>query len=165
MATPATRQPLPPATYLARGHLFEEFTPGRAFEHALRKTVLESESALFTALTLHYNPLYLDRVHAVAHGYRDTPVNALLVFNLVFGLTVEDLSEGGGPFLGIEGLTYGEPVYAGDTLHARSTVISARASAKREDFGIVTWETVGSNQADETVVAFRRSNLVRRGAR
>jgi acyl dehydratase len=164
MATPATRQPLPPATYLARGHRFEDFTPGRVFEHALRKTVLTAESALFTSLTLHYNPLYLDRVHAVRLGHRDTPINALLVFNLVFGLTVEDLSEGGGPFLGIDGLTYGEPVYDGDTLHARSTVIAARLSAKHPDFGIVTWESVGLNQRDETVVAYRRSNLVRRGS-
>ena len=32
MATPDTPQPLPPATYLARGHVFEDFTPGRVFE-------------------------------------------------------------------------------------------------------------------------------------
>lgn len=163
MATPATPQPLPPATYLARGHVYEDFTDGRVFEHALSKTVLESENALFTTLTMHYNPSYLDRVVARERGFREIPVNPLLVFNLVFGLTVEELSEGGGPFLGIENLEYGVPVYPGDTLRARSTVVSARPSGKHEDFGIVTWETEGRNQDGGRVVRYRRSNLVRRG--
>lgn len=150
------------ATLLARGHRFEDFTDGRVFEHSQRKTVLESDNALFTTLTLHYNPLYLDRTRAVALGHRDIVVNPLLIFNLVFGLSVEDLSEGGGPFLGIDGLEYGVVVYAGDTLRARSKVISARLSNKHEQYGIVTWETEGFNQRDERVVIYRRSNLVKK---
>ncbi|HKQ84039.1 MAG TPA: MaoC family dehydratase [Steroidobacteraceae bacterium] len=151
------------AILLARGHRYEDFTPGRVFDHAQRKTILESENALFTTLTLHYNPLYLDRVRAMQSGHRDIVVNPLLVFNLVFGLTVEDLSEGGGPFLGIDELEYGVAVYPGDTLQARSTVISARLSAKHEHYGIVMWETVGLQQDGARVVKYRRSNLVRRG--
>lgn len=153
------------AIHLVRGHRFEDFIVGRRFEHTQRKTVLESDNALFTTLTMHYNPLYLDREYATAHGYRGLVVNPLLVFNLVFGLSVEDLSEGGGPFLGIEDLVYDAPVYAGDTLRARSTVISARPSGKHEHYGIVMWETEGFNQSDAAVVRYRRSNLVRRGAR
>ena len=103
------------AILLARGHRYEDFTPGRVFDHAQRKTILESENALFTTLTLHYNPLYLDRVRAMQSGHRDIVVNPLLVFNLVFGLTVEDLSEGGGPFLGIDELEYGVAVLVGDS--------------------------------------------------
>lgn len=150
------------AIYLARGHRFEDFAIGRDFEHSQRKTILESDNSLFTTLTMHYNPLYLDKTRAAELGHRDIVVNPLLVFNLVFGLSVEDLSEGGGPFLGIEGLEYGVPVYAGDTLRGRSTVISARLSSKHEQYGIVMWETEGFNQQDECVVKYRRSNLVRK---
>ena len=150
------------ATLLVRGHVFDDFEVGRVFEHKQRKTVLDSENALFTTLTLHYNPTYLDREHARSSGYRDLVVNPLLVFNLVFGLSVEDLSEGGGPFLGIDSMVYGEPVYAGDTLRARSKVVSARLSKKHERYGIVTWETKGFNQRDEKVISYSRSNLVRR---
>ena len=161
----STPQPRPAdAILLAHGHRYEDFTIGRVFEHAQRKTVLESDNALFTTLTLHYNPLYLDKTHAAALGHRDIVVNPLLVFNLVFGLSVEDLSEGGGPFLGIEELEYGATVYAGDTLRGRSTVISARLSNKHEHYGIVMWETEGFNQKDERVVKYHRSNLVKRGA-
>jgi itaconyl-CoA hydratase len=151
------------AVLLARTHSYDDFAIGRVFQHAQRKTILASDNALFTTLTMHYNPLYLDRERATEQGHRDIVVNPLLVFNLVFGLTVEDLSEGGGPFLGIEELEYGVTVYAGDTLHACSTVISARPSGKHESYGIVTWATEGLNQRNERVVTYRRSNLVRRG--
>ena len=154
----------PPANAIrvVRGHTFEDFEVGRVFAHRQRKTMLDSDNSLFTTLTLHYNPLYLDREHAKAAGFRDIPVNPLLVFNTVFGISVEDLSEGGGPFLGVGGLEYGVPVYPGDTLHASSTVLSARLSAKHQHFAIVSWTTRGLNQSGEQVIIFARTNLVRR---
>ena len=160
----SSNAPTPPAgaTLLARGHTLADFTVGREFEHTRRRTLLESDNALFTTLTLHYNPLYLDREYARAAGFSDIVVNPLLVFNTVFGISVEDLSEGGGPFLGVETLEYGAAVYAGDTLQASSTVLSARLSAKHERYGIVSWATRGHNQRGEQVVSFNRTNLVRR---
>jgi acyl dehydratase len=77
-------------------------------------------------------------------------------------MTVEDLSEGGGPFLGVDECEFLQPVYVGDTLTARSTVLTARESKGREGFGIVTWHTEGFNQAGETVIDFKRTNLVRK---
>jgi itaconyl-CoA hydratase len=156
--------PTPPAgaQLLVRGHVLADFTVGRVFEHKQRKTILESDNGLFTTLTLHYNPLYLDRERARAAGYRDIVVNPLLVFNTIFGLSVEDLSEGGGPFLGVEALEYGAPVYAGDTLRAESTVLSARLSAKHEHYGVVSWATRGFNRNGDQVISFHRTNLVRR---
>jgi acyl dehydratase len=150
------------ATLLCKGHVLPDFTVGRVFEHERRKTVLESENALFTTLTLHYNPAYLDREHARALGFRDIVVNPLLVLNIAFGISVEDLSEGGGPFLGIEDVEFGPAVYAGDTLSARSTVVSSRPSGSHPLYGVVTWRTEGFNQRAECVVRFERSNLVKR---
>jgi acyl dehydratase len=91
-------------------------------------------------------------------------VNPLLVFNTVFGLSVEDLSEGGGPFLGVDECSFDAPVYVGDTLTARSRVVGARESKGQPGFGIVTWHTEGFNQEGERVIEFRRTNLVRRRA-
>jgi itaconyl-CoA hydratase len=156
--------PAPPANAIRilRGHTYEDFQIGRVFQHRQRKTMLEGDNALFTTLTMHYNPLYLDREQATAAGFRDIPINPLLVFNTVFGISVEDLSEGGGPFLGVDGLEYGDPVYAGDTLQASSTVLSARLSARHEHYAIVSWTTRGCNQSGAQVIVFSRTNLVRR---
>jgi itaconyl-CoA hydratase len=84
----------------------------------------------------------------------------------VVGLSVEDLSEAGGPFLGMEDCTFHRPVYPGDTLTARSTVVEARESESRPNVGIVTWHTEAHNQRGELVVDYRRTNLVakRRGS-
>jgi acyl dehydratase len=85
----------------------------------------------------------------------------MLVLCTVVGLSVEDLSEAGGPFLGIEDCTFTQAVYPGDTVTATSTVLDARISTSRPEFGIVTWRTEGRNQHRDVVVEFTRSNLVR----
>ena len=83
--------------------------------------ITESESTLFSTLTLHFNPHYFNAEYARAHGHPGIVVNPMLVFTTVFGLTVEDLSEGGGPFLGVNELTYHQPVYPGDSLGPNRT--------------------------------------------
>ena len=96
-----------------------------------------------------------------AHGHPGIVANPLLVFTTVFGLTVEDLSEGGGPFLGVNELTFHKPVYPGDSLRAESTVLDRRVSDSHKGFGIVTWHTKGFDQRDELAIDFKRTNLVR----
>ena len=147
---------------MRKGNSFEEFTPGRAFEHHWGRTLTQGDNALFTTGTLAYNPLYFNVEHARASGHPDVVVNPMLVLCTVVGLSVEDLSEAGGPFLGVEEVTFRQPVYPGDTLMARSTVVAARESDSRPEFGIVTWHTEGRNQRGEIVVDYKRTNLVAR---
>jgi acyl dehydratase len=143
-----------------RGNRYEAFSPGRVFEHHWGKTVTAGDNSLFSSITHAYNPLYLNAERARAEGHPDVLVNPLLVLSIVVGLSVEDLSEIGGPFLGIDDLTYHRPVYPGDTLTARSSVVDARESKSRPTTGIVTWHTEGFNQHGRLVVDYRRTNLV-----
>jgi acyl dehydratase len=126
---------------IPHGHAFEEFEVGRRFEHHWGRTLNEGDNSLFT-----------------------TVVNPFLVLCTVVGLSVEDLSEAGGPFLGIDELTFHRPVYPGDTLTARSEVIAARESGSQPAFGIVTWHTEGFNQNGDLVIDYKRSNLARKRA-
>lgn len=143
-----------------RGNSFEAFDVGRTFDHHWGRTVSAADNVLFTTVTHAYNPMYFNAEHARTHGHRDVVVNPLLVACIVVGLSVEDLSEGGGPFLGITDLRYLRAVYPGDTLTARSTVIEARSSESRPANGIVTWRTEGLNQHGEVVIEYQRTNLV-----
>ncbi len=143
-----------------KGHLFEDFEAGQRFEHHWGRTILESDTILFSTLTLSYNPLYFNRDYAKAHGHPDIVVNPQLLFNIVFGLSVEDLSEIGGPFLGVSDLDYRRAVYPGTTVRARSRTINLRVTRSNPANGIVTWETEGLGDADEVLISFRRSNLV-----
>jgi itaconyl-CoA hydratase len=142
-----------------KGHRFEEFDEGRVFQHHWGRTITGADSTLFTTLTQAYNPLYFNVPFAKEHGHPDVVVNPMLVFGVVLGLSVEDLSEAGGPFLGVDDLAFHAPVYPGDTLTARSTVVGRRVSNSRPEQGIVTWHTEGFNQSDTLVIDFKRSNL------
>ena len=152
------------ARLAAKGNIYEDFHQGQVFEHHWGRTITQAENALFSTLTLHFNPHYFNAVHAKAHGHDDVLLNPLLIFNTVFGLSVEDLSEAGmGPFLGVNELSFHKPVLAGATLTARSTVIAKRETASRPDFGIVTWHTEGFADGRGRVIDFKRSNLIRKG--
>jgi len=144
-----------------KGNYFEDFVPSRIFEHPRGRTLLAADNQLFSALTMQMNPIYVDRLCARAAGHPDIPLQPYLVFATVFGLSVEDLSENGGAFLGIDDLSLNRTVYAGVTLRARSTVKDRRLSAKNPGFGIVTWFTEGFEPDVGPVLAFTRTNMVR----
>jgi itaconyl-CoA hydratase len=156
------------ARKIPKGHLYDDFEVGQVFSHHWGRTLNEGDNSLFTSLTLSFNPLYFNAPYARAHGHPRTVVNPMLVFLTVFGLSVEDLSEAGGLFLGVDQLTFYHQVYPGDTLVARSTVVDKRESQSRPGSGIVTWHTEGflfdparGNSSDlQRVIDFRRSNLV-----
>ena len=148
-----------------KGHYFEEFELGQTFLHHWGRTLSASENALFSTLTLSFNPLYFNAEYARQDGREAVVVNPMLVFNTVFGLSVEDLSELGGAFLGVDDLSYHADVLVGDTLTARSTVLSKRPSDKPADLAIVSWHTEGFNQRGERVIDFVRTNLVARQPR
>ena len=157
MATRAVKRP--------KGNQFEDFSLGQIFEHHWGRTLNEGDNSLFSALTLSYNPHYFNAEYAKANGHRGIVLNANLVFLTVFGLSVEDNSESGGLFLGVEDLTFWQDCYPGDTLTACSTVLDKRESDSRPEQGIVTWHTEGFNQRGERVIDFKRTNFVmkRRG--
>jgi itaconyl-CoA hydratase len=145
-----------------RGNKFDDFTVGRVFRHHWGRTLTRADNTLFATLTLHYNPLYTNADYARAHGHADLVVCPLLLFNTVFGLTVEDLSEGGGPFLGVDKLTFHRPVIVGETVYAESVVVACRETESHPDYGIVTWHSKGFDAQGALVIDYQRTNLVRK---
>jgi len=143
------------------GRMFEDFHVGQTFEHRRGRTMESADSVTFCAATCNWSPLYLDKSFATANGHPERPINPALVASVVIGLTVEDLSEIAGPFLGMESCVFERSVYPGDTLTATSKVLECRLSKSRVGSGVVTWQTVGLNQRGETVLTLVRSNLVK----
>ncbi len=146
---------------LVKGNQFEDFEEGQVFEHHWGRTITDGDNSWFSTQTLSFNPLYFNEPYAQSLGHERMVVNPLLVFNTAFCMSVEDLSESGGLFLGVDECQFLQAVYVGDTLTARSTVISKRESKSNPTSGIVTWLTEGYNQQQNKVVQFRRTNFVR----
>ena len=143
------------------GRYFEDFQVGESYRHHWGRTIGAGECSLFTTWTMNANPLYFNQVYARALGHPDTPVNPLLVMNVVFGLTVEDLSEQALAHLGYWRMEFPRPVYPGDTLQAQSIVIGLKENSNRET-GIVYVRTTGRNQMGDVVLDYVRWVMVRK---
>ena len=143
-----------------KGRFYEAQPDGEDRVHHWGRTFTETDSILFSTLTLSFNPIYTNAEYARQLGYRGLVINPLFVFNTALGLSVEDNSEVGGFFLGVENLVYLQDVYPGDTMVAKSITKSKRLSTSRERMGIITWHTEGWNQNDVKIIEFDRSNFV-----
>ena len=144
------------------GLYFEEFTEGQVFEHAGSRTVTEMDNVLFTTLTMNPQPLHLDEEFARQTEFGTRLVNSIFTLGLVIGLSVGETTLGTTVAnLGMTDVRFPKPVFHGDTLRARTTVVSKRMSRSRGDAGIVEFEHQGVNQRGEIVAICRRAGLMK----
>lgn len=141
------------------GNFFEDFTVGQVFHHAVPRTVTEGDVSLYIALTGDRRPLHCSDEFAKALGFPRAPAHDLLVFHLVFGRAVPDISLNSPANLGYADVRFQRPVFPGDTLRAETEVIGRRETS-RGDVGIVWVRTRGVNQRDEPVLQFYRWAMV-----
>ena len=143
------------------GNFFEDFRLGFEIRHATPRTVAQGDIALYTALYGGRFALASSAEFAAACGMKPHPVDDLLVFHLVFGKSVPDISVNAVANLGYAEGRFGAPVHAGDTLYAISKVIGLKENANRQT-GIVYVRTSGYNQQGETVLEFVRWVMVKK---
>ena len=130
------------------GLYFEEFEEGQVFEHAISRTVTEMDNVLFSTLTMNPQPLHLDEEFAKQTEFGQRLVNSLFTLGLVIGISVGETTLGTTVAnLGMSDVRFPKPVFHGDTLRARTTVLSKRRSRSRADAGIVEFEHRGSTSA------------------
>ncbi|MCH6587884.1 MAG: hypothetical protein IH805_06185, partial [Proteobacteria bacterium] len=141
------------------GRFFEDFRIGEGLRHATPRTVTEGDRALYIALTGSRFALNSSDEFARMLDLPSAPLDDLLVFHLVFGRTVPDVSLNAVANLGYAACVFGVPVYPGDTLVASSRVIGLRETSSGET-GIVWVRSTGRNQRGETVLDYVRWILV-----
>lgn len=145
------------------GLYFEDFIVGEEIRHSLSKTIFESDNNLFSLLTMNYHPVHTNEDYANHNQHGQILVVGTLVFSLVVGFTVPDISGKAIANLGYEDIKHLAPTFIGDTLYAKSKILSKRESKSKQDRGIVYVETIGYNQRGENVISFRRHVLVKKG--
>ena len=145
----------------SRGRYFEELEPGAIYEHAVTRTVTETDNLLFSALTHNVQPLHLDEEFAKKSMYGTRLVNSNFTLGLVTGVSVPDLTLGTtAGNLGYEEIAFTAPVLVGDTLRAETEIVSKRESKSKPDMGIVKFEHRGFNQRGELVCRIVRNGLM-----
>jgi acyl dehydratase len=143
------------------GLYFEDCREGLVIEHAIRRTVTETDNVLFSAMTYNCAPLHIDAEYCKDTIYGQRLVNSMFLLALVAGVTVQETTLGttlGN--LGFQEIKFPKPVFHGDTIKVRTEIVNARLSKSRNDSGIVTFRHLGLNQRDEIVCDALRVGLM-----
>jgi acyl dehydratase len=143
------------------GRYFEDFEPGDTFKHWPGKTITEFDDHLFCMMTMNHHPLHTN-VYFAEHEsvQKRNVVVGNLVYSLVLGMSVPDISGAAIANLEIESLLHKNPTFHGDTISAETRVLDKTESSSKNDRGIVKVETKGFNQDGLEVCYFRRKVMV-----
>src|SRR5258705_3344959 len=143
------------------GNYFEDFRLGQVITHATPRTVTAGDVSLYTALYGSRFAVQSSDAFARAIGYPQSPIDDLLVFHIVFGKTVPDISLNAVANLGYAECRFLKPVFPGDTLSATSEVIGLKENSNRKT-GIVYVRSRGRNQNRQDVLEYVRWVMVRK---
>jgi 2-methylfumaryl-CoA hydratase len=148
-------------TKTSAGNFFEDFRLGQTIRHATPRTMTMGDVALYTGLFGPRFAVQSSDAFARAIGYPRAPIDDLLVFHVVFGKTVPDVSLNAVANLGYAGMQFLAPVFPGDTLTATSEVIGLKENSNRKT-GIVYVRTRGAKDDGSTVLEYVRWVMVRK---
>ena len=128
------------------GNFFEDFRLGQAIQHATPRTVTVGDVALYTALYGSRFALQSSDAFASAIGYPRAPIDDLLVFHIVFGKTVPDISLNAVANLGYADCRFLQAGLSGRHAHRRAReVIGLKENSNRKT-GVVYVRSRGRNQ-------------------
>ncbi|PTS77788.1 dehydratase [Sphingomonas sp. HMWF008] len=145
------------------GLWFDELTVGQTFDHAIRRTVTETDNLLFSTLTHNPAALHLDAEAMKDSDYGRIIVNSTFTLGLMVGVSVGDTTLGTAiANLGWDEVRFPAPVFIGDTLRIETEVADLRESKSRPNAGIVTFIHRAYNQRGELVATCKRSGLQRK---
>lgn len=130
------------------------------FEHWPGRTITEADDTWFSLLTMNQHPLHIDAHYASGTQHGQRLVVGTLVFSIIVGQSVADISGKAIANLEYEEIKHIAPVFHGDTIYSETRVLEVKESRSKPDRGIVTVETRGFNQRRETVLTLRRRVLV-----
>ncbi len=143
------------------GNFFEDFRLGQQIRHATPRTITAGDVDVYQAIFGPRFAVQSSDVFARKIGYPRAPLDELLVFHVVFGKTVADISLNAVANLGYADCRFLKPVYPGATLNAVSQVIGLRENANRKT-GIVYVRSQGFDESADCVLDYVRWVMVRK---
>ncbi len=138
-----------------KGNYFEDFTLGQILSHATPRTITLGDVSLYSALYGMRFALQSSDDFAENAGLERAPIDDFLVFHIIFGKTVPDISINAVANLGYADCRFLKSVYPGDTVCATSTVIGLKENSNGRT-GNVYVRTRGFNQKGEAVLEYVR---------
>ena len=143
-------------------YYFEDFTIGRVFDSGTRQ--LSEQDIL--GFASEYDPQYF---HTDPEAAKQSIFGGLIAsgwqtvgvcMRLMCDSYLLESSSMGSP--GVDEVRWVKPVYPGDTLRMRATVIAAKPSSSKPDRGIATMRCNIYNQKDELVMHMQGMQMMQR---
>jgi acyl dehydratase len=126
---------------------YEEIEPRRVYNHTTRRTITEADNVLLSTLTLNLQPLHIDADFAAKSMWGKVLVDSMVTIGVVMGIHGLEITFGGAPASPfINEVKFPNPVFHGDTLSARSTVLGKSETSHVAGCGDVNFLLEGFTQ-------------------
>jgi acyl dehydratase len=142
------------------GRFFDDYSVGEVIKHWPGRTIRDFDDTWFTLLTMNTNPIHFDDHYASQTQHGRCLVNGTLVFSVVVGMTVRDISQNAIANLEYESVKHLGPMFHGDTVYAETEILEKSESRSKSDRGILYVETRAWNQKNDPVMSLRRRVLI-----
>ena len=144
-----------------KSRYFEDYKLNEEINHSVPRTITDGDVAIYLSTTGSRFPLNYSAEFSKTLGLKKIPIDDILLFHMVFGRTVPDLSLNAIANLGYAGVKFHKPAFVGDTLNASSKIIGLKENSNGKT-GTVYVESVGKNQNDEIVLTYYRWLMMRK---
>ena len=143
------------------GRFFEDYEIGEEISHATPRTLAEADNSIYMSIYPSRFAVNSSKEFAMACGFKDRPLDELIVFHTVFGKTVPDISLNAIANLGYAEGKFFRPVYPGETIRAYSTVLGLKQNSSGNS-GVVYVRSRGENQDGKLVLEYTRWVMVKK---
>ncbi len=144
-----------------KSRFFEDYKVNDEIHHSVPRTITDGDVSLYLATTGSRFALNYSKEFSRKLGFKKIPIDDILLFHMVFGRTVPDLSLNAIANLGYAGVKFKKPVFVGDTVTAKSKIVGLKENSN-EKTGTVYVESVGTNQNGEVVLSYYRWLMMRK---
>ena len=134
-----------------KSRYFEDYKIDEEINHSVPRTITNGDVSIYLSTTGSRFPSELFNRILKKVRISKTPIDDVLLFHLVFGRTVPDLSLNAIANLGYAGVNFHKPAFVGDTVSASSKIIGLKENSN-EKTGTVYVKSIGKNQNDESYI-------------
>ena len=140
---------------------FEDYKLNQEINHSVPRTITDGDVSFYLASTGSRFPLNYSAEFSKQLGLQSTPIDDILLFHLVFGRTVPDLSLNAIANLGYAGVVFHRSAFVGDTVTASSKVIGLKQNSNGKT-GTLYVKSTGKNQNGEIILSYYRWLMMRK---
>jgi len=144
-----------------RSAFFEDYNTGDK-RVTLGRTITETDFVVHAGHTGDFFPHHMDEAWCSTQPFKKRIAHGTMIFSIGIGLTASEINPEA-MSKGYDTLRFIRPVFIGDTIHSEIT-ISAKADAKKPEYGTVTEHVEIINQHGELVLVCDHLLLVKRKA-